>query len=93
MNVHPAGPRHAGEIQYGGLPPRPQTAADMLALAPNIGPRNLSRGSDGVVAVAGGAAPLRQRRSGRGGVEGPGALGLSAHFPTAHFPTRRPRAS
>ena len=53
MNVHPAGPRHAGEIQYGGLPPRPQTAADMLALAPNIWPRNLSRGSDGVVDVAG----------------------------------------
>ena len=53
MNVHPAGPRHAGEIQQGGLPPRPQTAADMLALAPNIWPRNLSRGSDGVVDVAG----------------------------------------
>ena len=53
MNVHPAGPRHAGEIQHGGLPPRPQTSADMLALAPTIWPRNLVRGDDGVVSVAG----------------------------------------
>jgi len=53
VNVHPAGPRHAGEIQQGGLPPRPQTAAEMLALAPNIWPRELSRGDDGVVSIAG----------------------------------------
>ena len=53
MNVHPAGPRHAGEIQHGGLPERPQTAADALALAPNIWPREVSRGDDGVVSIAG----------------------------------------
>jgi len=53
VNVHPAGPRHAGEIQHGGLPARPQTVADTLALAPKIWPRNLSRGDDGVVSVAG----------------------------------------
>ena len=53
MNVHPAGPRHAGEIQHGGLPARPQTAADTLALAPNIWPRNIARSADGVVSIAG----------------------------------------
>lgn len=53
MNVHPAGPRHAGEISHVGLPPRPQTADDMAALLPQIWPRNLSRGDDGVVRVAG----------------------------------------
>jgi diaminopimelate decarboxylase len=53
VNVHPAGPRHAGEISNVGLPPRPQTADDMAALIPQIWPRNLSRGDDGVVRVAG----------------------------------------
>jgi diaminopimelate decarboxylase len=53
VNVHPAGPRHAGEISHVGLPPRPQTADDMAALIPQIWPRNLSRGDDGVVRVAG----------------------------------------
>jgi len=53
VNVHPAGPRHAGEIQHGGLPDRPQTAADALALAPNIWPRGVSRRDDGVVSIAG----------------------------------------
>ena len=53
MNVHPAGPRHAAEIHRGGLPPRPQTSADVLALAPHVWPRNLRRSDDGVVTVAG----------------------------------------
>ena len=53
MNVHPAGPRHAEEIHHGGVPPRPCDAADVMALAPNVWPRNLIRGSDGVVRVAG----------------------------------------
>ncbi|MCB0933498.1 MAG: diaminopimelate decarboxylase [Mycobacterium sp.] len=53
MNVHPAGPRHAEEIHHGGSPPRPQSAADVLTLAPNVWPRNAFRGSDGVVRVAG----------------------------------------
>lgn len=53
MNVHPAGPRHAEEIHHGGSPPRPQNVADVLALAPHVWPRNLSRGGDGVVRIAG----------------------------------------
>ena len=53
MNVHPAGPRHAEEVHHGGAPPRPLSAADMLALAPKVWPRNLVRGEDGVVRVAG----------------------------------------
>ena len=53
MNVHPAGPRHAEEIGRGGPPPRPRDAAEMAALAPDIWPSNLCRGSDGVVRVAG----------------------------------------
>ena len=52
MNAHPAGPRHAEEIHHGGSPPRPQSAADVLALAPNVWPRNLVRGDDGVVRIA-----------------------------------------
>ncbi|MGY4712756.1 diaminopimelate decarboxylase [Mycolicibacterium sp. CBM1] len=53
MNVHPAGPRHAEEIHHGGAPPRPQTAAETLALAPNVWPRNLVRALEGQVVVAG----------------------------------------
>ena len=53
MNAHPAGPRHAEEIQHGDSPPRPQNAADLLTLAPNVWPRNVIRGADGVVEVAG----------------------------------------
>ena len=53
MNVHPAGPRHAGENQQIGVPSRPQTSADMLALDPNIWPRNIIRTADGVVGISG----------------------------------------
>jgi diaminopimelate decarboxylase len=53
VNAHPAGPRHAEEIHHGGAPPRPQTAAETLELAPNVWPRNLVRGTDGEVAIAG----------------------------------------
>ena len=53
MNAHPAGPRHAEEIHHGGSPQRPQTSEEVLALAPNVWPRNLIRGSDGVVRIAG----------------------------------------
>ena len=53
MNVHPAGPRHAEEITHAGSPPRPQNAAGTLALAPHVWPRNLSRGADGEVRIAG----------------------------------------
>ena len=53
MNVHPAGPRHAEEIHQGAVPLQPQSTADLLALAPNVWPRNTVRGNDGVVRVAG----------------------------------------
>jgi diaminopimelate decarboxylase len=53
VNAHPAGPRHAEEIHHGDSPPRPQTAAEVLALSPRVWPRNLLRGDDGVVRVAG----------------------------------------
>ncbi len=53
MNAHPAGPRHAEEIHHGGAPPRPQTPAGVLDLAPNIWPHNLVRGADGEVTIAG----------------------------------------
>ncbi len=53
MNAHPAGPRHAEEIHHGGAPAQPQAAADTLLLAPNVWPRNLVRGADGEVSIAG----------------------------------------
>lgn len=53
MNAHPAGPLHAEEIHYGGSLPRPQSASDLLRLAPNIWPRNAFRSEDGVVGIAG----------------------------------------
>ena len=53
MNAHPAGPRHAEEIHHGGTPPRPQTPAGVLDLAPNIWPHNLIRRADGEVTIAG----------------------------------------
>ena len=53
MNAHPAGPRHADEIHHGDVPPRPQGPAESLALAPKVWPRNVVRGGDGVVRIAG----------------------------------------
>jgi len=53
VNAHPAGPRHADEIHHGDAPQRPQTTAEVLALSPRVWPRNLLRGDDGVVRVAG----------------------------------------
>ncbi len=53
MNAHPAGPRHAEDIHHADVPPRPQTAQELLRLAPNVWPRNTFRGDDGVVRVAG----------------------------------------
>ena len=53
MIAHPAGPRHAEEIHHGGAPPRPQSPADLLKLAPNVWPHNTVRGDDGVVSIAG----------------------------------------
>ena len=53
MNAHPAGPRHAEEIHHPGAPSKPQSPDEILLLAPNVWPRNLARGSDGVVSIAG----------------------------------------
>jgi diaminopimelate decarboxylase len=51
--AHPAGPRHAEEIHHGGAPPRPQSANEVLYLAPNVWPRSTVRGDDGVVSIGG----------------------------------------
>jgi diaminopimelate decarboxylase len=53
VNAHAAGPLHAEEIHYGGGLPRPQSADELLHLAPNVWPRNVSRCEDGVVGIAG----------------------------------------
>ncbi|MEI7913656.1 MAG: diaminopimelate decarboxylase [Mycobacteriaceae bacterium] len=53
MNVHPAGPRHAEAIHHGTTPPRPRDTAAVMALAPNVWPRNAVRSADGVVRIAG----------------------------------------
>ena len=53
MNAHPAGPRHAEEFHHSGVPPRPESAEELLQLAPNVWPRNTVRGDDGIVSIAG----------------------------------------
>ncbi|MBX8688328.1 diaminopimelate decarboxylase [Mycobacterium sp. 20091114027_K0903767] len=53
MNAHPAGPRHADEVHHPGAPAKPQSADEVMLLAPNVWPRNLVRGDDGVVSIAG----------------------------------------
>ena len=53
MNAHPAGPRHAEEIHHPGAPAKPAGPDEILLLAPNVWPRNLVRGADGVVSIAG----------------------------------------
>ena len=53
MNVHPAGPRHAEEARHASGPPRPQSAEELLRLAPNVWPRNTTRDDNGVAGIAG----------------------------------------
>lgn len=53
MNAHPAGDRYADDKHHTGTPAKPQTADEIMLLAPNVWPRNLVRGTDGVVSVAG----------------------------------------
>lgn len=53
MNVHPAGPRHAEETRHADSPPRPQSAEELLLLAPNVWPRNTTRDEGGVASIAG----------------------------------------
>jgi diaminopimelate decarboxylase len=47
VNAHVDDPRHAG------VSAKPQSTDEILLLAPNVWPRNLVRGADGVVSVAG----------------------------------------
>lgn len=53
MIAHPAGPRHAEEVHHGGAPPRPQSTAEVLKLAPNVWPLSTVRDGDGVVSIGG----------------------------------------
>ena len=53
MNVHPAGPRHAEDARHAESPPRPQSADELLRLAPNVWPRNTTRDDNGVASIAG----------------------------------------
>ena len=53
MNVHPAGPRHAEDSRQPSTPLRPQSAEEVLRLAPNVWPRNMVRDESGVAAIAG----------------------------------------
>ncbi|MCW2550608.1 MAG: diaminopimelate decarboxylase [Mycobacterium sp.] len=51
--AHPAGPRHAEDTRHGSAPACPRTMGEMLALAPNVWPRNAVRSADGEVSIAG----------------------------------------
>ncbi|ACC42511.1 Diaminopimelate decarboxylase [Mycobacterium marinum] len=53
MNVHPAGPRHAEESRHPESPQRPQSAEELLYLAPNVWPRNTTRDEQGCARIAG----------------------------------------
>ncbi|OBF08344.1 diaminopimelate decarboxylase [Mycobacterium sp. ACS4054] len=53
MNVHPAGPRHAEETRHPNSPPRPQSADELLRLAPNVWPLNIVRDDTGTASLAG----------------------------------------
>ena len=43
----------SGQQVAGTVPAQPQTAEEIMLLAPNVWPRNLVRGDDGVVSIAG----------------------------------------
>src|SRR5690242_14261251 len=54
MNVHPAGPLHAGiSVPPETAGPRPQDAAGLDELAPAVWPRSAARGEAGALEVAG----------------------------------------
>jgi diaminopimelate decarboxylase len=53
VNAHPAGPRHAEARRQSDSPPRPQSAEDLLRLAPNVWPDNVARDEAGVTSIAG----------------------------------------
>jgi diaminopimelate decarboxylase len=62
--AHPAGPRHAEEVHPAPAPPKPRDRQDLLSLASNVWPRNVSRGDDGEVRVAGVAVSELSREFG-----------------------------
>ncbi|HEV7908499.1 MAG TPA: diaminopimelate decarboxylase [Pseudonocardiaceae bacterium] len=54
MRAHPAGPRHADVLLPGNTAGAcPATSEDLDSLAPAVWPRNVERGEDGAVRVAG----------------------------------------
>jgi len=53
VNAHPAGPKHAEQLQAPGLPDRPTSPEAFGELSPQVWPRNASRGDDGEVTLAG----------------------------------------
>jgi diaminopimelate decarboxylase len=54
MNVHPAGPLHAGiSVPPETAGPRPQDAAGLDELAPAVWPRTVARGEGGALEIAG----------------------------------------
>lgn len=52
MRAHPAGPRHGDPIQS-GVPLRPDSAEQALALDPRIWPETASRQADGAIVIGG----------------------------------------
>jgi diaminopimelate decarboxylase len=53
VNVHPAGPRHAEETRHAESPQRPQSPEELLRLAPNVWPRNMTRDGTGAAVIGG----------------------------------------
>ena len=54
VNAHPAGPKHAEQLQAPGLPDRPTSPRSLRRNSHRrCGPRNASRGDDGEVTLAG----------------------------------------
>ncbi|AWV47790.1 diaminopimelate decarboxylase [Mycobacterium leprae Kyoto-2] len=53
MNVHTAGPRHAEKTRHTATPQRVQPSDDLLRLASNVWPRNITRDETGVACIAG----------------------------------------
>ncbi|BDB43838.1 diaminopimelate decarboxylase [Mycobacterium kiyosense] len=62
--MHPAGPRYAEDARQVSSPPRPQSADELLRLAPNVWPRNTTRDEGGVATIAGVAVTELARQYG-----------------------------
>lgn len=53
MKADLAAQQHTEGLPLGSVPPRPQNSQELLALAPNVWPRNAIRDNSGVVRIAG----------------------------------------